>query len=127
MNFIRNILIFILLLALHVELLLIFSSSLYLLYFINLVFVIYLLNRYIKNYPVRILALHVALVFIIINLDIYDKYIFELSLHFNLLGKIIYTNREVMYVLFVVHLLVFINLKRLGEFLGYNRVKSYLG
>ena len=127
MNYIRNTLIFLFLLALHVELLFIFSASLYLLYFINLVFVLYLLNRYIKDYPLITLALHVALILIIINLNIYDEYIFEVLLHFDLLGKIIYINSEVMYALSVVHLLVFINLKRLGDILGYNRVKSYLG
>ena len=127
MNYIRNTLIFLFLLALHVELLFIFSASLYLLYFINLVFVLYLLNRYIKDYPLIILSLHVALVLLIINLNIYDEYIFEILLHLDLLGKIIYINSEVMYALSVVHLLVFINLKRLGDILGYNRVKNYLG
>ena len=127
MNFIRNTLLFLILLALHVELLLVFSSSLYFLYFINLLFVLYLLNRYIKNYPLLTLALHVGLVLIIVNLDIYNEYIFEILLYFDFLGKFIHINSEVMYALSIVHLLVFINLKRLGDILGYNRVKSYLG
>jgi len=127
MNFIRNTLLFLILLALHVELLLVFSSSLYFLYFINMLFVLYLLNRYIKNYPLLTLALHVGLVLIIVNLDIYNEYIFEILLYFDFLGKFIHINSEVMYALSIVHLLVFINLKRLGDILGYNRVKSYLG
>ena len=125
MNYIRNTLIFLFLMALHVELLFIFSASLYLLYFINLVFVLYLLNRYIKDYPMITLALHVALILIIINLNIYDEYIFEVLLHFDILGKLTYINSEVMYALSIVHLLVFINLKRLGEILGYNKVKLF--
>ena len=127
MKFVKISLIFVLLLALHVELLLVFISSFYLFYFINLLLVSFFLYHYIKNYSLVALALHVAIVLLLINLDIYDEYIFEFLLHFNLLGKLNYINSEVMYLLSAVHLLVFINLKRLGELLGYNKVKTSLG
>ena len=127
MLFIKNTLIFMILTALHVELLWLFSSSFYLLYFVNILLILYFLHRYFDNYPLIYLALYIPLILVMINSDIYDEYLFEFLLNFNLFKRYIYVNSEVMYVLSIVHLLVFINLKRLGDILGYNRVKSYLG
>jgi len=127
MFFLTNTFIFIILLSLHVELLLIFMSSLYLLYFINLLFALYILNYYVQKYSIIILFLYVAIVLIFVNLNIYTEFVFEIFLSFNIVDKKIYIDNEVMYALSAIHLFVFINLKRLGEFLSYNRVKNYLG
>ncbi len=127
MLFIKNTLIFMILIALHVELLWLFSSSFYLLYFVNILLVLYFLYRYLDNYPLIYLAIYIPLVVVMINSDIYDEYLFDFLLNFNFLKRYIYVNSGVVYTLSIVHLLVFINLKRLGEFLRYNRVKSYLG
>jgi len=120
MSVFKNTFIFLTLLALHVELLLVFLNLAYFLYFINLFIVLYLLNKYLKNYSFFALALHVAVVLVVINLDIYNEYLFEFLLNFNLLGKYPHIDSEIMYYLSAVHLFIFINLKRLVEFLGYN-------
>ena len=65
------------------------------------------------------------MVLILINLNIYNEVMFEIFLFFNIVDKILYIDNEVMYVLSIFHLLVFINLKRLGEILGYNKVKLF--
>lgn len=123
MSFVRDSSVFVFLLALHVELLYVFATSYYLFYFINMFFALYIINKYIQNYSKILLALHVGIVLLVINLDIYDELLFEIFLHFDLLNKVIYVNTEIIYALSIIHLLLLINLKRLVEFLGYNKVK----
>ena len=112
MKFLYDSLIFIVLIVIHVELLLTFSSGYYLLYFLNLFIVSYILSRkYVLN-NIYYFLLHVAMVLIIINLNIYDELTFELFLYFNVLDRLIYVNSEIMYVLSAIHILVFLNLKK---------------
>jgi len=112
MRFFINSLGFIFLLMLHVELLVVFSLSYYTLYFFNLLVILYLLHFNFSNYLSNVFFLHVAISLVIINLNIYDEMIFETTLYLNLLESIPYINSEVMYVLSLVHILLFINLKR---------------
>ena len=112
MRFFINSLGFIFLLMLHVELLVVFSLSYYTLYFFNLLVILYLLHFNFSNYLSNVFFLHVAISLVIINLNIYDEMIFETALYLNLLESIPYINSEVMYVLSLVHILLFINLKR---------------
>ncbi len=112
MKFINYTLVFILLLALHVELFLVFSMSYYFLYFVNLFIVLYILYKKYQVDNIYNFFLHVAIVFIIVNLDIYDELTFELFLYFNTLDKLIYVNSEIMYILSGVHIFVFLNLKK---------------
>jgi len=112
MKFLYDSLIFIVLIVIHVELLLTFSSGYYLLYFLNLFIVSYILSRkYVLN-NIYYFLLHVAMVLTIINLNIYDELTFELFLYFNVLDRLVYVNSETMYVLSAIHILVFLNLKK---------------
>jgi len=52
----------------------------------------------------------------IVNIEIYDEYLFELYLYLDALDKRIYINSEVMYILVVLHLIVLINLKKFENF-----------
>jgi len=116
MKYIKNTLIFIYLLALHVELVCIFSISYYFLYFINLIIILYFINSKILNISLSSLFVFSGVTLVLINLEIYNEVIFELFLYLNILDKVIYINSEIMYVLALVHLLLFINLKKFDNF-----------
>jgi hypothetical protein len=121
MKILKEIFIYILLLCLHVELLAFFALSYYFIYFINLFLVIFMLMKFRFFEISRGIFLLLSLVSIIlVNTKIYDKTLFELFLSFDLIDKQIFIDSVVMYVLSLIHILVFINLKRLREILGYN-------
>jgi len=116
MKFLKNSMFFIYLLLLHVELTTVFSISFYALYFLNLFFVMYLLNRRFSDFSLIIFFLHVFIVLLVVNLKVYDELVFELYLWLNILDRVPYVNSEVMYALCAVHILLLINLKRFENF-----------
>ena len=116
MNFLKSSGYFIILLTLHLELVFFFSIGFYIFYFLNLLLVIYTLRNRFNSFPLITLLLHLITVLLIVNLEIYDETIFELQLWLNLLEKLPYISSEVMYTLIVIHILLFINLKKFESF-----------
>jgi hypothetical protein len=112
----KQILFFVLALSLHLSLLCLFSTSFYILYFTGLFFGLYLLSKYYVYFSHLVFFILTILTTILINLNIYDEYIFEISLWLNLIDKIIYVNSEIMYALSILHLLFLINLKLFDNF-----------
>jgi hypothetical protein len=53
---------------------------------------------------------------ILINLNIYNEYLFELYLELDAVDKNIYISKEVMYSLITLHTIVLINLKKFESF-----------
>ncbi len=103
-------------LILHIGLLYLFAYGFYLLYFLNLFVDAYLLYRYYNHFSIMLFFIFLALVFSIINIDIYDEYVFEFFLYLDAVDRSIYINSEVMYVLVVLHLLLLANLKKFENF-----------
>ena len=60
--------------------------------------------------------LHVGTVIYMINTLTYEDVIFEIELYFDLLGKHIHVDSEIMYILSMVHIVVLINLKKFEFF-----------
>ncbi len=116
MRFIKNIIFFINSLVAHFLLISIFCLSWYYLYFLALLISLYFLKNISLNIEYKTFIFLLLLTLILINLDIYHEYIFELSLYLNIEHWSIYINSEVMYVLTLLHLVVLINLKRFEKF-----------
>ena len=116
MKFIKNSIFFIYLLVLHAELISVFSISFYTLYFLNLFIIMYILKDQFSDFPLVIFFLHVSVVLLLINLEIYEEGVFELFLWLNILDRVPNINSEIMYTLTVVHILVLINLKKFESF-----------
>lgn len=103
-------------LFLHVILLYLFVSGFYTLYFINLLAASYLLHRFYTYFSYRLFSLLFVSVLILVNLEIYDEYLFEIYLYFDAVQSSKFINSEVMYVLIALHLIVLINLKKFENF-----------
>lgn len=116
MKLFKNLQYFIFALFLHVELLAVFFFGFYALYFLNLLIVMYILNLKFRNFSHVVFFLLVTAVLLIINLKIYEDALFELYLWLNLLDEVPYANSEVLYCLTIVHILLFINLKKFDSF-----------
>ena len=112
MRLTQNAILFINSLFIHFVLITIFSLSWYYLYFLALLISLYSLKNLSSHLEYKIFFPFLFLLFIVINLDIYHEYIFELSLYLNIEHWSIYINSEVMYILTLLHLIVLINLKR---------------
>lgn len=112
MKYIKQSLIFIFLLCLHVELVLVFTLHFYTIYFLNLILVAYLVSLHYSSYSRIILFLHVAIVLLITKSDAYDEILFEFSLLFDKFYVFPYIDGGIIYALSIIHILVFINLKR---------------
>ena len=93
-----------------------FALGFYTIYFIVLVSSAYLLHRYYFYFSYIVFFLLFFLAVILINLNIYDEYLFELYLYFDVVDKNIYINKQVMYALIALHLIVLINLKKFENF-----------
>ena len=111
---IKNSTFFISLLIFHNTLLYFFSSSLYFLYFISLLLFTFLLCRYYK-FSYKKVFLFSAVIIAVINLNIYEEYVFEL-LFYTGIELSFYINSEVMYSLTLLHLIVLGNLKKFESF-----------
>jgi len=116
MKLLHNSMFFIGALFLHFGLLCLFASAFYFIYFLSLFISLYLLRRYYSYFSSVVFFIFFVLILSLINLDIYDEYIFEVFLWFDIVNKTIYINSEVMYILIILHLLLLINLKRFENF-----------
>ncbi len=77
---------------------------------------LYLLRFLFNGFSLVVFFLHVSISLYVINLDIYEEFMFELSLYLDILDNIPYLNSEVMYVLSLIHILFLINLKKFETF-----------
>ncbi len=116
MKLLKNILFFLTALILHLGLLYLFASGLYILYFLSLLIVLYLLHKYYTYFSYIVFFILSVLVLGLINLDIYDEYIFEIFLWLDVVDRKTYINSEVSYVQLALHLLLLINLKKFENF-----------
>ncbi|QOY55066.1 hypothetical protein HUE87_02155 [Candidatus Sulfurimonas marisnigri] len=112
MKLLKNLLFFIYSLALHVELMFVFSLNFYLLYFINLFIVMYLLNFKFSDFSSELFWLYSYTILLLINQDLYDENTFDFYLWLDIVDKVPFISSEVMYSLIIVHLLLFTNLKK---------------
>jgi len=99
----------------NLVLLFLFCSNHFIVYFLVLFLVLYYLY---KNYAFSyiIFLVYSSLVIVVMNLDIYDKYLFEFYLYTDLISKTTYLDSEIMYILTIVHLIFLINLKKFENF-----------
>ena len=111
---VKNSAFFISLLISHNILLNLFSASFYFSYFISLVCFTFLLCRH-YEFSYKKVFLFSALMIGIINLNIYEEYVFELLLYTQT-ELSFYINSEVMYSLTLLHLIVLGNLKKFESF-----------
>lgn len=116
MGLIEKVLFFTVVLTLHIILLYLFALSFYTIYFIVLFCASYLIYKYYNHFSYKIFFIFSALLIALINMNIYDEYLFELYLYFDALDKNIYVNSEVMYGLIALHMIVLINLKKFESF-----------
>ena len=116
MKFFGKSLFFMYALLVHIELITVFFFNLYTLYFLNLIFVMYILRYKYNDFSFAIFLFYTPLVLFITKLRLYDEVLFEASLFLNILDKIPFVNSEVMYALGLVHLLLLINLKKFDIF-----------
>lgn len=116
MKILKNSIFFLCALVLHVELLFVFSSTLYLLYFINLFIAMYILHKVYIGFSSIIFLLYSSLFIVLINLHVYEEYIFEFYLFIDVITQVPFINSEVMYALIAVHLLLLFNLKKFDSF-----------
>jgi len=111
-NITQNFIYFLLLIAFHLGLLHLFILGYYALYFVILFFISYGVYRFFKNISYLILFMFLVLVLIFTNTQIYEDMVFESYLYFNATHLRIFVNSEVLYALLLLHLIVFINLKK---------------
>ncbi len=116
MNYSKDIFRFIVLLFTHIFLLSLFSLNYYSVYFLFLALIAYGLHKFGLFLSLKKLLLYTAIVFYVINLEIYEDLSFELFLYLNLLDSLLYINSEVMYILSALHILLLINLKKFDTF-----------
>ena len=112
----NNLLFFLGTLFFHIILLMLFSIKLYLLYFIVLVISSYITMKKYNYFSKIIFLLLLSLILVLVNTDIYNTVVFDIYLNLNLFTKIVIINREVMYALTILHLLLLLNLKRFEFF-----------
>jgi len=108
----KGVIFFCIALVLNFLLLTLFSSSYFIIYFSTLFIALYILNRYYEYYSGVIFYSFLILIFIVINLEVYDEYCFEIFLYFDYVKENIYINSEIMYALVVLHLILLLNLKK---------------
>jgi len=116
MNFLKNSFFLLCLSILHIWLVYLFSMSYYILYFLNLIIILYILGKMFNYLESKIIYIFLLIVFLLTNLEIYDEIIFELSLWFNMIDKISYIDDKVIYFLVIIHIVLFINLKFFESF-----------
>lgn len=116
MNFLKNSFFLLCLSILHIWLVYLFSMSYYILYFLNLIIILYILGKMFNYLESKIIYIFLLIVFLLTNLEIYDEIIFELSLWFNMIDKISYIDDKVIYFLVIIHIILFINLKFFESF-----------
>lgn len=112
----RKVLFFTALLIFHIILLYLFVLGFYAVYFIALFCASYLVYKYYDYFSYTLFFSLSTFVIVLINMNIYDEYLFELYLYFDALDKNIYVNSEVMYGLIALHMIVLINLKKFESF-----------
>jgi hypothetical protein len=112
----QNVLYFILALFLHLVLLYLFVLGLYFIYFLALFSVAFLLYKYYTFFSYKVFLPLLFFIIILVNLNIYDEYLFELYLYFDAVDKNLHIQREVMYGLTTLHLLFLTNLKKFDNF-----------
>jgi len=108
----KSILFFVFSLFLHFVLLVVFSLKFYIVYFLLLFSFSFFLFKLYTYYSKYIFFISLTLVFLLINLNIYENIFFDISLYLNIMDKLIYINSEVMYALTIFHILVLLNLKK---------------
>lgn len=116
MKFAQRTIFFLSALSFHIMLVYLFASGFYTFYFIALIGISYLLHSFYSYFSYRVFLLLLILVLILVNLNLYDEYVFELYLYFDAVKYSIFVNSEVKYVLITLHLIVLINLKRFENF-----------
>jgi hypothetical protein len=103
----------IILLVCHAILIFLFASSFYVAYFVALVIMLYFIHRCHRTFSLKKLFVSVVLLVSISNLDIYDEYLFESLFYFDLLDKVLYLNREVVYTLGLAHFIFLVVIKKI--------------
>ncbi len=116
MNFLKNSFFLLSLLILHIWLIYLFSMSYYILYFLNLIIILYILEKKSNYLANKIIYIFLLIAFLLTNLEIYDEIIFELFLWFNMIDKIPYIDNTVVYSLVIIHIVLFMNLKKFESF-----------
>ncbi|EQB39970.1 hypothetical protein M947_02815 [Sulfurimonas hongkongensis] len=114
-NLVQNFIYFFILVALHMLLLHLFVLGYYPLYFVLLFFISYGIYRYFKNISYLTLLTLLTVVLFFINTQIYEEMVFESYLYFNATHLKIFIDNEVLYALLLLHVIVFINLKKFDK------------
>jgi len=112
----KELLFFVISIIFNMILVSLFFSSFYILYFLFLFISSYIFQKYYIYFSHKIFFTLLIIVFIIIDSNIYDKIIFEVSLTLNQFEQNVYMNGEVLYILVAVHLLLLLNLKKFDKF-----------
>ncbi len=112
----KNIFYFFLGCFLHIVLLHLFALSFYAIYFVCLLIASYILQRYYAYFSYKIFLPLVFLALVLVSSNLYDNYLFELYLYLDAVDKNLYINREVMYGLLGLHLILLFNLKKFESF-----------
>ena len=73
---------------------------------------IYFFGSSLRNISLIVFFIYTISILILVNLNAYEEIIFEILLYFDIIGKINYINSEIIYALTIIHILVFINLKK---------------
>ena len=98
----------------HVVLVYLFSAKLYILYFFSLVVFGYILFKFYIYFSVKIFfALLIVLFF---SINFFNDFLMEIYIDFDLYSIVPSLISEVMYTLFIIHLLLLSNLKRFRFF-----------
>jgi len=116
MDKIKSVIFFIALITVHLELLFIFVSKLYALYFILLLITGYLFLKKYNYFSYKIFFLGLFVLVTLSSKAYFGDIIFDLSLYLNILNSLPYVNDEVMYILSVIHILILMNLKKIENF-----------
>jgi len=111
-NLAQNFIYFLILITLHLFLMHLFILGYYLLYFVVLFFISYGVYKYFKNISYLVLLPLLVIVLFFINTQIYEEIVFESYLYFNATHLRIFVSSEVLYALMLLHVIVFINLKK---------------
>ena len=111
-NLIQNFIYFLILLTLHLFLLHFFIFGYYFIYFVMLFFISHGIYKYIKNISYLVFFSLLAIILFFINTQIYEEVVFESYLYLNATHLRIFVSSEILYVLLILHVIVFINLKK---------------
>ncbi len=110
-KFIYHSLYYLFALFLHLCLVNLFSSDLYVVYFITLFLAVYLLHFQYRLFSKKIFIIYSILLFLFSKTTFYEDVTFQIYLYFDIFHNLIYTDNQVTYTLSLLHFIIIINKK----------------